>query len=164
IRIGGFARFSHHSHEADPLAGQSADQSLLFSVVAKRGARRIDPGCQRRLRHNAPAPNGIKHIVLSDDALAVADEVYQKIKDLGLDRDYGPSPAQFTAIRIQNIVFKREKHILPADSFLAYWKADRALETKYRRLCPCAQVPRAKPQGARARGNRRFTFDVIHLG
>ena len=41
----------------------------------------------------APTPNRLQHILLTDDAVAIDNEVLQKIKDLGLERNNIASPA-----------------------------------------------------------------------
>ena len=47
----------HRADEADALARDGADQPLLVAAVADRLARGVDAAGQRRVRHDAAAPD-----------------------------------------------------------------------------------------------------------
>jgi hypothetical protein len=64
-------------NKADAFARQRADQPLLVAIVADRSPDSIDACSESGFRHNAPAPDCLKNIVLADDAMAVCDEVFQ---------------------------------------------------------------------------------------
>jgi hypothetical protein len=42
----------------------------------------IQAGCQRRVRYAAPIPNGFDEVVLADNPLPVADQVFEQVKNL----------------------------------------------------------------------------------
>jgi hypothetical protein len=75
---------TRRAHEADTLADDCADQPLLFAVVADDAAHGVDPGGDRRFRHDPPAPDRGQQIVFADDPVAVADQKYQKVEYLRL--------------------------------------------------------------------------------
>jgi hypothetical protein len=64
-----------------------ANEALLLAVVANRAARRIDPRAQCRFRDDPSFPHRSKQVVLGDNALAVADQVFEKVKNLRLEED-----------------------------------------------------------------------------
>ena len=74
-----------------------------LAAVANRGSRRVDPGTQSRLGDDAPAPYGRNKVILADHALAVADQVFQQIKDLRLVRNQACSATQFAPVCVQGI-------------------------------------------------------------
>jgi len=102
----GFFFLAHHPDEADSLAVFCANEALFFAAIANRAARRIDPRAQGRFGDDPPVPDGSEQIVLADDALAAADQVFEEIEDLGLQRDQPRSPPQLAPRRIQREILK----------------------------------------------------------
>ena len=51
-------------------------------------------------------PHGSEQIVLADDALAVADRIFEEVEDLRLQRDQRPAAPQLAPGRIQREIFK----------------------------------------------------------
>jgi hypothetical protein len=80
----GFFFLAHGADKANPFAMRGAEEALLFPAVADRAARGIDPRAQCRFRNDAPVPHGCQQILLSNDALAVADRVLEEVENLGL--------------------------------------------------------------------------------
>src|SRR5262245_23204710 len=99
-RGGGFHRTEADSgrllpdgtYEPKSFARNSADQPLIFAVIANGLADGIDLASQRRVRHGAPPPDRLDQIVLADNALPIADEVDQDIETQRPDRNQFGSP------------------------------------------------------------------------
>jgi hypothetical protein len=83
-----------------------AKEALLLAAVADRIARRIDPRAQCRFRDDPPLPHRSQQIVLADDALAVADRVFEEVKNLRLEGDQRAAAAQLAPRGIQGEIFK----------------------------------------------------------
>src|SRR5262249_13988593 len=79
--------FVHRADKPDSLAGKGLDEALLVAAVTDRDSQCIDARADGRFRYDAPLPDRCDQIVLADDAFAVADQVFQEIEDLRLDRD-----------------------------------------------------------------------------
>ena len=92
--------FPNLRYETEPPAQHSANQALLMAVVADRVTRRIHPCAQGGFRDSAPLPDGRQHIVPADHALAIADEVFQKIEHLWLDRDRRAGAAKLAPVAV----------------------------------------------------------------
>ena len=80
-----FFFLANEADEPEAFAVRRANKALFLSGVADRTARRIDPGAQRRLRDDAPAPYGGEQIVLAGDPLTVADQVLEEVENLRLE-------------------------------------------------------------------------------
>jgi hypothetical protein len=74
--------FLHRAHEAEALARQSLDQPLVLAAVADGVSCNIDAGREGRIGDDAPLPDGSDKIILTDDALAIANQVVENIKNL----------------------------------------------------------------------------------
>ena len=77
----------HFTDELKSLAGNSAQQTLIFSAIRNGMANGGNSAGKGGLRNNAALPHGGNQIVLAYDFIAVADEVMQQIKNLRLDRN-----------------------------------------------------------------------------
>jgi hypothetical protein len=106
-------RLPHFADEADTLAGKCADEVLTFAIIADRAAGRVDTGSQRRFRDDAPTPDRLKHVVLADNTVAIADQEFQKVEDLGLDGTNGFPAAELTPTRIEDVAAEKKKHFQP---------------------------------------------------
>src|SRR5262249_18395628 len=71
--------------EAETALVQRANESLVAAAVAERAPRGADAGAQCRLGDDAATPHDVDQLVLADDPIAVAHEVYEQIEDLGFD-------------------------------------------------------------------------------
>jgi hypothetical protein len=65
---------------------------------------------QGRFRDDPAAPNGIKQVILADDALAVLHQEEQQIEDLWPDRHGLGMPGQLPPIRVERIFSKHVLH------------------------------------------------------
>jgi hypothetical protein len=63
------------------------DEALLLAIVADCAPGRIDAGAQRRLGHQPPIPDRREQVILADDVFPVADQIFQDVEDLRLERD-----------------------------------------------------------------------------
>jgi hypothetical protein len=99
--------FCDFPDKADAPTEQGFDQPLFEAVIADRAARSIDPACQRGFRDGAPLPNGRKQLVLAHYALAVLDQIHQKVEDLRLDRHELSRATQFATGRIERTHFRK---------------------------------------------------------
>jgi hypothetical protein len=50
--------------------------------IADHASSDIQAGCEGRIRHDTPIPNGIDEVVLADDVLPVADQIIEQIENL----------------------------------------------------------------------------------
>src|ERR1700724_1209220 len=98
--------FAHRADKADAFAVRCAKEALLLPAVADGAARRIDPSAQGRFRDYAPLPHGSEQVVLADDALAVADRVFEEVENLWLEGDQRRAAPQLAPRRIQREIFK----------------------------------------------------------
>ena len=96
------------------LALQSANEALLLAAVVDREARGVYPHAQRRPRHCATIPHRLKNIVPCDDSVAVLDEKLKEIKDLRFDGNKVSPAAQFTAVGVEGVIFKRIQQLPPS--------------------------------------------------
>ena len=99
--------------KANAFARDRADQPLLVTIVADGGPCCIDACGKRRFRYSPSAPDGFEDIVLADDAIAVGDEIFEKVKHLGLDRDERIPTAELAASRVEDKIFKEIEHFCP---------------------------------------------------
>ena len=100
----------HVADEAQPLAGNGADQFLALATVADRLARGIDAAGQGRLRHDPAAPDRRDEIVLRDDAIAVLNEANQQIEHLRLDGNGFGAAVQLTPVGVEHVIGKEKLH------------------------------------------------------
>jgi hypothetical protein len=77
--------FAYCAHKANAFAQNSADQPLIFAVVADCSAGRIDAARQGRFRNDPPIPNSRQHVVPAHHAIAVSNQELQQVEDLGFD-------------------------------------------------------------------------------
>lgn len=103
-------RLPHHTDEADALAREGFDETLLGTAVADSLARRIDTRRQRRVRDDAPAPDRRDELVLADHPLALTDEIRQEIENLRLERNRVTAATQLTPVDIEHAVAERKDH------------------------------------------------------
>src|SRR5262249_45951401 len=81
-----------------------------LAVVGHRLAHRIDPAGERRIRHDAAAPDGGDQVVLAHDAVAVLHQIQQEIEHLRLDLDQLGAPAQLPPVDVKQMIFKTKWH------------------------------------------------------
>src|SRR5262245_36230629 len=79
-------RFAHLANKTEAFAGHRRDQTRCLVLVANYRPSGVQARCHLRIRDDACLPDGIDEVVLADYALAVEDQVLEKIKYL---RCYG---------------------------------------------------------------------------
>jgi hypothetical protein len=92
---------SDRPNKSNPLAGISLDQPLGIAAVPEGSPYGVEPGGQSRIRDGAPAPYRGDNIVLADDPLTIADEVFEEIKSLRFNSNQFAAVPQFAADYIQ---------------------------------------------------------------
>jgi hypothetical protein len=116
--------FVHCADKADSFAGKGLDEALLVAAVADCDPQCINARAEGRFRNDASVPDRCDQIVLADDAFAVADEVFQEVEDLGLDRDKAARAPQLTPVAIENKVLESVGQIpLPGPSLVTRQRA-----------------------------------------
>jgi hypothetical protein len=70
-----------------------ADEPLAAPVVPDRLACRLYPAGQRRLAHEAIAPDGIEQLLLGHDSSPFPDQHGEQVEHLRLHRLAPPGPA-----------------------------------------------------------------------
>jgi hypothetical protein len=70
--------------KAKPDLAKCADEPLFAAVVADRGARGTDPAQHCRVRYQPAVPDYLDQLVDADGAVAVGDQMHQKMKNLRL--------------------------------------------------------------------------------
>src|SRR5215475_9172984 len=77
--------FLDGADEAKALSRGRPYQALLFAAVSDCLSCSVNPAGQGRLRDYSPAPHGRDEVIFADHALAVFNQVDQKIEDLRLN-------------------------------------------------------------------------------
>ena len=89
------------------------DERLPVAVVANRLPGSIDPAAESRLRYDPPVPDRVEQIVLTDNALRIADQIKQQVVDLRLDVYRLTIPKQLPTVRVDLMSGKSELHAVP---------------------------------------------------
>src|SRR5262249_10909704 len=92
--------------EAHALPATRTTEALLIAGVADRLTGGIYAAGDRRVGNDPPVPDRFDQVVLGDDALAIANQIFEQIEDQRLDRDDLRAAAQFASIRVERIVFE----------------------------------------------------------
>ena len=96
----------HCAHETEALARQRPDQALVVATVADRVPRDIEASGQRRIRDDAPLPDGADEIILANNALSVADQEIEKIENLRRDRNHIFTATQLAPISVEQAILE----------------------------------------------------------
>lgn len=72
--------FLDRAAEVDALARQRPDEALCFAAVADGAACRIDARGECLIRDEPTVPDDSDEIVLADDAITIADQIYEEIE------------------------------------------------------------------------------------
>lgn len=105
-RRDGFMAFLNDADKAYAFARQCSDQPLLFAAVANCDARRADAAREGGFRHNPAAPDGFDHVIAADDPVAIADQVFQEVEHLGLDRHNASAMPQLAAVAVESVTLE----------------------------------------------------------
>lgn len=106
----GVPDLDHLADEAESPPVDRADQSLVAAVVADRPAGRLDAARQRRLGHEAIAPDLVEQLGPGHDSVTVAHEVRQHVHHVRLDRHRSPVPHEVHGVRVQCHVCELHPH------------------------------------------------------
>jgi len=101
---------NYRAHESKALAWNRSDKLLVGTSIANRLARGIDAAGQRRIRDNSPTPDLVNQVILADHSIAILEQKYQEVEDLGLDGDAPPAAAQLAQICIKCMIGKEKLH------------------------------------------------------
>jgi len=94
-----------------PLARKGAYELLLLTAVANRPAHGVYSAGQRRLGYDPSTPDRGNEIVLADDAVAVLDEMDQKVEDLRLERNQLATSLELPTIRVEDVASEQDRQI-----------------------------------------------------
>jgi hypothetical protein len=103
----------HDTHESKTFARQRLDQAL--ATVADGGSRDVGAGRPCRVGDDAPAPDGVDEIVLTDHALTIADQVVEQVEHLRRDGDGTPLAMQLPLVGIEHAILEKitQSHRFP---------------------------------------------------
>src|SRR5262249_54046412 len=82
--------FPDFSDKSDALAGKGLDEPLLYAGVTDGRTDGVDASGECRFGNDAPCPNGFDQSVTADDTIAVLDQEFEQIENLGFNR-YRPT-------------------------------------------------------------------------
>jgi hypothetical protein len=100
----------YSAHKTKAPSGKCFDQTLLFAGAADRASDGVQPGRQRRIRYSPTIPNRVYEIVLADDAIPAADQIFEQIENLWRRRhNIGPAP-QLAPVGVQRTVLEEIAH------------------------------------------------------
>src|SRR5215470_12751274 len=77
----------HLGDEAIALARHGTNEALLLAAVADDLTYRAYAAAESRLRNDTPAPHGRDEVVIGDDTITVANEVFQNVENLRRHRE-----------------------------------------------------------------------------
>lgn len=100
----------YDADEAESLARDRADQFLIFAAVADRLSRGVDAASQRRFRNDPVAPHRADEIVLADNAVAVLQQINQKVEHLRLNVDQVFGIPEFAPLEVDLVFFETKNH------------------------------------------------------
>ena len=89
----GLRRFVRRCDELIAASMGGADEALVASVVADRLTRRLDPAGERRLAHEAIAPDDVEQFLFRHDPVPFSDQYGEEVEHLRLNRPGLPAPA-----------------------------------------------------------------------
>src|SRR5262249_8819282 len=100
----------------EALSWKCFDKTLLLAGVADCASDGVQSGRQRRIRYNSAFPNRVYEIVLADDAIPAADQIFEQIENLWRrSHNIGPAP-QLAPVGVQRTVFEEIAHgTIPPD-------------------------------------------------
>jgi hypothetical protein len=98
--------FSHIGNEPDAFASKGPYQPLVPAIVAYRRAQGANPAVHSGIGDDASLPHRLDEFVSAEYTIPVANEIKQKIKDLGFDINDNAVSAQFTLPNMQNTRFE----------------------------------------------------------
>ena len=94
-------QFLYQSDEPEALARQRLDETLFLAGIADHASSDIQAGCEGRIRHDTPIPNGIDEVVLADDALPVPDQIIEQVENLGRNGNGFRAAVQLAPVSIE---------------------------------------------------------------
>ncbi len=100
----------HHANEAKALSWQCFDEALFVAGIADRASGSIETGRQRHVRYDASIPDGADEIIFADDALPVADQVIEQIKNLRCRRNHVGAAMELAPVGIERVILEEIAH------------------------------------------------------
>jgi hypothetical protein len=100
----------YSAHETKAPSWKRFDETLLFAGVADRASDGVQSGRQRRIGYNATIPDRVDEIVLADDPIPAADQIFEQVENLwGRRHNIGPAP-QLASVGVQRTVLEEIAH------------------------------------------------------
>jgi hypothetical protein len=105
-------RVRHFGQEMPSLVESSklAERSDQDGVTRPLEIRLAERAVMQLVSVDSATPDGLDHVVLADDAVAIAQEIDQKIEDLRLHGDKLRAAPQFVRVDIKRIAAELEWH------------------------------------------------------
>jgi hypothetical protein len=101
---------AYSAHETNALSWKCLDKTLLLAGVADRASDGVQPGRQRRIGHDPAIPDRVYEIVLADNPIPAADQIFEQIEDLWCrGHNIGPAP-QLAPVGVQRTVLEEIAH------------------------------------------------------
>jgi hypothetical protein len=94
----------YRSDETKALSRQRFDEALFLTGIAYRAPGGIQARGERGIGHDTAVPNGVDKVVLADNTLPVADQVFEQIEHLWSDGDDIRPAVQFAPISIECVL------------------------------------------------------------
>ena len=101
------------THETKAFSRGRPDQALLFAAVVDCLSCGVNPAGQGRLRDDSPTPYGRDEVIFTDHAVAVFNQIDQKIEDLRLDWHRRAMRTQFPALAVEHEIIEQKQHVGP---------------------------------------------------
>ena len=76
----------------------------LSPIACRAALMRVSSAASETVR---PSHTAVEQVILTDDALAIADQIFQEIEDLGFHGTQNTASAQFAPSGIEDAVLKR---------------------------------------------------------
>jgi hypothetical protein len=108
-RLGCF--FVDLAHEAQAAPRDRLDELLLLAAVADRSPCSVDTVAERGFRHDAPVPDVREQVILAYDAVAVADQMQDKVEHLRLDMNRVARAAELAPVSVDRVVAEQKPHL-----------------------------------------------------
>ncbi|MCP1804470.1 hypothetical protein J2R97_003129 [Bradyrhizobium japonicum] len=100
----------HGAHETKALAWKCLDKTLLLTGVTDRAPDGVQPRRQRRIGYDPAIPDCVDEIVLADDAIPAADQMFEQIENLGCRGHHIEPAPQFAPLGVQRTVLEEIAH------------------------------------------------------
>ena len=89
------------------MRGNIFDEALLLAGIADGASDDVQAGRQRGIGHDTPIPDGIDQVILADNPLPVADQVFEQVKHLWRDGEDVCPATKLTPVSVECVVVEQ---------------------------------------------------------